>query len=92
MRPLMSLVCAFATAAGADLTATRFAENPLVTIKSSPSVGDNVNGPTIIRVPDWVQRRLGCYYMYFAHHSGTFIRLAYADSLRGRGRFTSPAY
>jgi hypothetical protein len=37
----------------------------------------------VIRVPAWVAKPLGRYYMYFAHHSGTFIRLAYADSPRG---------
>jgi hypothetical protein len=30
-----------------------------------------------------VKNPLGKYYMYFAHHRGTFIRLAYADSLHG---------
>ena len=68
---------------GADVVATRFRENPLITLRSSPIVGDNANGPTVIRVPSWVARPLGRYYMYFAHHSGTFIRLAYADSLHG---------
>jgi len=68
---------------GADIVATRFRENPLITLRSSPIIGDNANGPTVIRVPSWVARPLGRYYMYFAHHSGSFIRLAYADSLRG---------
>jgi len=30
-----------------------------------------------------VKNPLGKYYMYFAHHRGTHIRLAYADSLHG---------
>ena len=42
---------------------TRFATNPLVTVKSSSTLGGNVNGPTVIRVPDWVERPLGRYYM-----------------------------
>jgi hypothetical protein len=37
----------------------------------------------VIKVPSWVKRPLGKYYMYFAHHRGTYIRLAYADSLHG---------
>jgi hypothetical protein len=45
--------------------------------------GDNINGPSLIRVPDWVPGRLGRYYLYFAHHHGTYIRLAYADDLLG---------
>ena len=45
--------------------------------------GDNINGPSLIRVPDWVPNPLGRYYLYFAHHHGDYIRLAYADDLRG---------
>ena len=45
--------------------------------------GNNINGPSVIRVPDWVDDPLGKYYMYFAHHSGTYIRLAYSDDPLG---------
>ncbi|UCI08445.1 hypothetical protein [Mesorhizobium sp. B1-1-8] len=45
--------------------------------------GININGPSLIRVPDWVTGRLGKYYLYFAHHTGTYIRLAYSDALEG---------
>src|SRR5262245_48280411 len=65
------------------VTATRIVQNPLITVKSSPTLGDNVNGPTIIRVPSWVEHPLGRYYMYFAHHMGAHIRLAYADAITG---------
>jgi hypothetical protein len=81
---------ASARARAADVTAKRFAENPLVTVRSDPSVGDNVNGPSIIKVPDWVQNPLGRYYMYFAHHRGTYIRLAYANSLHGPWKIYVP--
>ncbi|WP_152364099.1 hypothetical protein [Microlunatus speluncae] len=47
------------------------------------SIGENINGPSLIRVPDWVDNPLGRYYLYFAHHHGSRIRLAYADELRG---------
>jgi hypothetical protein len=80
---LLSACGAVITVGGAQIRATRFTENPLITLSTSPSIGDNANGPTVIRVPGWVERPLGRYYMYFAHHSGMFIRLAYADSLRG---------
>jgi hypothetical protein len=63
--------------------AERFATNPLISVASDPSLGGNVNGPTVIRVPDWVERPLGRYYMYFANHMGETIRLAYADDLAG---------
>jgi hypothetical protein len=45
--------------------------------------GDNINGPSLIRAPDWLEGRLATYYLYFAHHHGTYIRLAYADKLVG---------
>jgi len=75
---------------GIEVSAARFSENPLVTVSSSPSVGDNLNGPSIIRVPPWIKKPLGRYYMYFAHHKGQHIRLAYADSLRGPWKVYEP--
>lgn len=62
---------------------TRFEHAPLITPASSPSIGKNINGPTLLRVPDFVEKPLGKYYLYFAHHSGSSIRLAYADSPAG---------
>ncbi|MFP8882364.1 MAG: hypothetical protein VCE43_24215 [Myxococcota bacterium] len=44
---------------------------------------DNVNGPCLIRVPSWLPRPLGAYYLYFADHKGSSIKLAYADRLTG---------
>jgi len=70
--------------------ATRVPQNPLITVKSAPSLGDNVNGPSVIRVPPWVKAPLGRYYMYFAHHYGRFIRLAYADSITGPWKVYEP--
>lgn len=49
-------------------------------IQSGPGIGDNVNGPSLIRAP---QGGLGRYHLYFAHHIGDHIRLAYADELSG---------
>lgn len=49
-------------------------------------MGGNVQGPSLIRVPDWVQDPLGRYYLYFADHKGDYIRLAYADALEGPWR------
>ena len=43
----------------------------------------NINGPSLVRVPDWVENPLGKYYLYFAHHRGSYIRLAYADDIIG---------
>jgi len=61
----------------------RLPGNPLITPDSHPSLDSNINGPSLIRVPDWVSEPLGRYYLYFAHHQGHFIRLAYADEPGG---------
>lgn len=68
----------------------RFPENPIIRPNMDPRMGDNVNGPSLIRVPDWVERPLGRYYLYVAHHDGRYIRLAYADDLRGPWRTYEP--
>jgi hypothetical protein len=36
-----------------------------------------------LSVPAWVEKPMGRYYLYFAHHAGKFIRLAYANNLSG---------
>ncbi len=72
------------------IIATRLPRNPLITVDSSPSLGDNVNGPTIVRVPAWIPHPLGHYYAYFGHHKGQFIRLAYADAVTGPWKIYEP--
>jgi hypothetical protein len=62
---------------------TRLLQNPILTFSSSNTIGTNINGPSLIRVPLWVEKPLGRYYLYFAHHAGKFIRLAYANQLSG---------
>ena len=63
---------------------------PIITPDLHPSIGENIQGPSVIRVPDCVQNPLGAYYLYFAHHKGTYIRLAYADDLLGPWRIHAP--
>ncbi len=50
----------------------------------------NINGPSLIRAPAWVERPLGRYYLCFAHHQGSFIRLAYADAIEGPWKVHAP--
>ena len=55
------------------------------------NLAGNINGPSVIRVPDWIpaSERVNpnaVYYMYFAHHVGFNIRLAWAESLNGEWR------
>ena len=72
------------------MRAVRSAFNPIVRPRMDDRMGDNVNGPSLIRVPDWVDAPLGRYHLYFAHHDGRYIRLAYADNLEGPWRIHSP--
>ncbi len=72
----------------------RLADYPIITAAhDAPMVEHghaNINGPSLIRVPDWVRDPLGRYYLYFAHHQGSYIRLAYADALAGPWRMHEP--
>ncbi len=59
----------------------RLESNPI--LQTNPKVGDNVNFPSVIRVPEWIDDPLGRYYLYFSHKRGSYIRLAYADHVEG---------
>lgn len=65
------------------MRAQRLLDEPMLSPASHPSIGDNIQGPSLVRVPDWVDRPLGRYYLYFADHKGSYIRLAFADDLTG---------
>ncbi len=56
---------------------------PIITPDTDPSIGRNINGPSVIRCPRWLENPLGVYYLYFGHHQGQHIRMAYADQLSG---------
>ena len=68
----------------------RFASNPIIHLGSGVGLGGNVNGPSLIQAPGWISRPLGRYYLYFAHHQGDHIRLAYSDNLEGPWRIYQP--
>lgn len=57
--------------------------NPIIRGHMDDRMGRNVQGPSLIRVPDWIPNPLGRYYLYFADHKGDYIRLAYANALSG---------
>jgi len=61
----------------------RLIDGPIIGSELDSRIGENIQGPSLIRVPEWVQGRLGEYYLYFADHKGRYIRLAYADALVG---------
>jgi len=64
----------------------RLLDRPIISTGMHPSIGPNIQGPSMIRAPDWIEGRLGDYYLYFADHKGRYIRLAYADNLLGPWR------
>jgi hypothetical protein len=76
---------------GQTVTFKRFQSNPIITPDMLPKAdGANINGPSLIRVPDWLPGKLGKYYLYFAHHNGNYVRLAYADDLKGPWKIHEP--
>lgn len=80
---LVLVLTAMGIAAEPSIRVERLLDRPIITPNTHPSIGENIQGPSLIRVPDWVSDSLGKYYLYFADHKGSYIRLAYADSLRG---------
>jgi len=66
---------------------------PLVHIDDYARLGitneaDNIQGPSVMRVPAWIpaSRRVhpeAVYYMYFGHHRGKYIRMAWARRIEG---------
>ena len=61
----------------------RLPNSPIISYASSDTLGTKINGPSLIRVPEWIDNPMGNYYLYFAHHDGKFIRLAYANQVEG---------
>ena len=66
-----------------SLLVRRLSANPIIHPHLDERTGENINGPSLIAVPDWIEDRLGRYYLYFAHHDGDYIRLAFSDSVEG---------
>ena len=71
------------TRRSASVNVRRLDGNPIIAPALDDRLGENVNGPSLIRAPPWIDDPLGTYYLYFADHGGTSIRLAYADALSG---------
>jgi hypothetical protein len=65
------------------MEARRLGDGPIIGPASDPSLGTNIQGPSLVRAPSWVDDPLGRYYLYFADHKGSYIRLAYADEVEG---------
>ena len=90
---IAALVAGTAFAQQPDLSTvkvTRLLDKPVIGPDIHPSIGVNIQGPSLIRVPKWVENPLGKYYLYFADHKGLYIRLAYADNLTGPWQVHEP--
>lgn len=74
-----------------DVRVERLTERPVIRadMLSGPHSA-NINGPSLVRMPEWCRTRLGTYHLYFASHSGTTIRLAYSDRLEGPWQIHEP--
>ena len=72
-------------------TVTRLTDTPLVAAGMfapaalaglEPDALANINGPSVLRMPDWAAGKQAAFHMYFGHHKGKSLRLAYADRLK----------
>ena len=68
----------------------RLKSNPIIHLSSAGNLEGNINGPSLIQAPSWLESPLGNYYLYFAHHKGSYIRLAYADQVEGPWQVYGP--
>jgi hypothetical protein len=69
---------------------TRLADHRLIDAAADPRLQGNVNGPSMLKVPEWVTNPLGRYYLYYAHHNGPKIQLAFANDLIGPWQLYEP--
>ena len=63
---------------------------PIVGVADYPELDGNINGPALIRCPDWLASKPAKYLLYFAHHEGQSIRLATSDRLDGPWKLQQP--
>ena len=72
------------------MKANRIGTGPIISPSTHQSIGKNIQGPSLIKVPKWIKPRLGNYYLYFADHKGQYIRLAYTDKLQNQWKIHQP--
>ena len=73
-----------------DVRVERLLDAPTIFRGIDASIGANIQGPSLIKVPDWIEDPLGAFYLYFADHKGLYIRLAYADDILGPWKIHAP--
>ena len=73
-------------------TVIRLKESPLISAERFPPESipglpadalANINGPSVLRMPDWAPGKQAALHLYFEHHKGDSIRLAFANRLEG---------
>ncbi|SUZ90028.1 uncharacterized protein METZ01_LOCUS42882, partial [marine metagenome] len=75
----LSLSSALSQAAKpATVSVNRIGDGPIITPELDQRMGGNIQGPSLIKVPKWIENPIGQYYLYFADHRGEYIRMAYA--------------
>mgnify|MGYP005721754761 FL=1 len=72
---LALLMSATTLAQSPRVTVTRLLDRPLIGPDIHPSIGENIQGPSLIKVPDWLPNKMGNYYLYFADHKGRYLSL-----------------
>ncbi len=89
------MLCISMNASAQDIQIKRLnGEEPIITKQmfvdagAMDTDGDNINGMSVIRIPDWISKDKRAapnakYYMYFANHIGTYIRMAWAEKVEG---------
>lgn len=92
---LMQLISdSLATPLYPTLEVTRLNSNqPIIDLTSFSTLsiagdGDNIGGPSCVRIPDWVPTEerahpSAMYYLYFSNHHGDYIRMAWAAEIGG---------
>ena len=87
---LLGFLCSTAGAEPSTVSIARLGDGPIIPPEMDSRMGGNIQGPSLIKVPDWVENPLGKYYLYFADHRGTYIRMAYSNEVAGPWTIHSP--
>jgi len=95
---LLVLICtniatAYVTSEGTYVVTRLNNAQPIITEAMFQALGDfvsgeGINGPSMLRIPDWIAPEnrtdpTAVYYLYFAHHSDKYIRMAWAADIEG---------
>jgi hypothetical protein len=66
-----------------NITITRLGNGQIIGSDTHPSIGENIQGLPLIKVPKCIDNPLGKCNLFLADHKRYYIRQAYADDLLG---------